>query len=306
MNQRQSFQLFACCLPVKGASRSLICDVQRGDFQFIPNSLYDVLKEQEGKTIEEIKAVFNNEYDETIEEYFEMLVKEEFIFFTETPELFPKMSMEWDEPAHITNAIIDINDDTEIDFLSVFKQFENLGCKHVQIRIFAQKTYNFIQNIIQQAENLRVISIEIILPFPQDFNFDKNLEDTASSFFDADNDGDFDLMVGSGGNEIEDEKNYKTRLYLNDGKGNFTKSKMSIPSTYHNTSVIAPFDFDNDGDIDVFVGSRSVPAVYGINAKHQLLENNGNGEFNDVTNNRAYVFKDLGIKISRISSFFGS
>lgn len=127
----------------------------------------------------------------------------------------------------------------------------------------------------------------------QNFSIDKDLEDTASSFFDVDNDGDIDLMIGTGGNEIQDEKNYKTRLYLNDGKGNFTKAKTSMPSTYHNTSVISPIDFDNDGDFDVFIGSRSVPAVYAINAKHQLLENDGKGYFKDVTNSKAYIFKDL-------------
>jgi hypothetical protein len=54
----------------------------------------------------------------------------------------------------------------------------------------------------------------------------------------------------------------------------FTKSKSNIP-TNSNVSVIAPYDFDNDGDVDVFIGSRSVPGVYGINPKHMLLENDG-------------------------------
>ena len=98
--------------------------------------------------------IFENQYDEIIEEYFEMLDEKEFIFFTDTPELFSKMSMEWDEPAHITNAIIDINENSKIDCLNVFQQFEKLGCKHVQIRIFTPKTFDFIKNIIQQAENL--------------------------------------------------------------------------------------------------------------------------------------------------------
>ncbi|MFL1012643.1 VCBS repeat-containing protein [Flavisericum labens] len=129
----------------------------------------------------------------------------------------------------------------------------------------------------------------------QEFDKDKDLEDTASAFFDADNDGDLDLMVGTGGNEVEDEKNYKTRLYLNNSKGNFSESNWSIQSTFHNASVIAPYDFDNDGDTDVFIGNRSVPAVYGINAKQQLLENDGHGEFRDVTKNRAYAFNSLGM-----------
>lgn len=123
----------------------------------------------------------------------------------------------------------------------------------------------------------------------------KDLEDTASAFFDADKDGDLDLIVGTGGNQIEDEKKYINRLYLNNGKGQFSESTHSITSTYHNASVIAPNDFDNDGDIDLFIGSRSVPAVYGINAKHLLLENDGFGNFKNITKNKAYAFRNLGM-----------
>jgi hypothetical protein len=126
---------------------------------------------------------------------------------------------------------------------------------------------------------------------------DLNLEDTASNFFDADNDGDLDLLVGSGGNETNEEKTYKNRLYLNNGKGVYT-SKIELPSTNQNVSVIAPYDFDNDGDLDVFIGSRSVPGIYGINPKHLLLENDGKGNFKDVTDKSAYDFKSLGMVTS--------
>ena len=97
-------------------------------------------------------------------------------------------------------------------------------------------------------------------------------EDTAASFFDADADGDLDLMVGSGGNQVKEEKNYKIRLYLNDGKGVFTKSDETISSSFKNISVISPHDFDSDGDIDVFVGSRSVVGAYGLDPKHLFLD----------------------------------
>jgi len=60
-----------------------------------------------------------------------------------------------------------------------------------------------------------------------------------------------DLLVGSGGNEKADQANYKNRLYLNNGKGIFTKSTIALPTTNTNVAVIAPYDFDNDGDNDV-------------------------------------------------------
>jgi len=130
---------------------------------------------------------------------------------------------------------------------------------------------------------------------------DQNLEDTASQFFDANNDGHMDLLVGTGGNEKNDENNYSNRLYLNNGKGYFIQKKV-LPSTLHNVSTIASYDFDDDGDIDVFVGSRSVPGIYGVNPKHLLLENDGQGNFKDVTSQKAFELKDAGMVTSAVWS----
>lgn len=124
---------------------------------------------------------------------------------------------------------------------------------------------------------------------------DANYEDTAASFFDADGDGDQDLLVGSGGNEKEDQANYKNRLYLNNGKGLFTKSKSNIPTNNNNVSIIAANDFDNDGDMDVFVGSRSVPGIYGIVPKQLLLENDGKGNFSNSTGKKAFKLDEVGM-----------
>ena len=120
-------------------------------------------------------------------------------------------------------------------------------------------------------------------------------EDTAAAFFDADGDTDLDLMVGSGGNQVGEENKYRSRLYLNDGKGNFSKSSSQLPSTFKNISVIAPQDFDGDGDIDVFIGSRSVVGTYGIDPDHLFLVNNGDGTFEDATERKAYDLKDAGM-----------
>ena len=101
--------------------------------------------------------------------------------------------------------------------------------------------------------------------------------------------------MGSGGNEKADQTNYKNRLYLNNGKGTFAKSKAAIPTTNNNVSVIAPNDFDNDGDVDVFIGSRSVPGIYGIDPKHLLLENDGKGNFTNTIDKKAFKINSVGM-----------
>ncbi|MEM8847070.1 MAG: VCBS repeat-containing protein [Bacteroidota bacterium] len=136
----------------------------------------------------------------------------------------------------------------------------------------------------------------LTLAFSQDvFREDRAFEDTASAFVDVDGDGDMDLVVASGGNIPNNRLAPKNRIYINDGKGNFTKDGKTIPSLDNNVSIIAPFDYDNDSDQDLFIGSRSVPGIYGVNPEHLFLENDGNGNFSDITENKAFHLKNVGM-----------
>lgn len=113
------------------------------------------------------------------------------------------------------------------------------------------------------------------------FGRDAGCEDSAAAFFDADGDGDPDLYVGSGSNELEPgEIALQDRLYLNDGKGNFQrKNDALMTGKPFSTGCVAPCDVDMDGDTDVFVGMRMVPGHYGQNPTSFILKNNGQGVF---------------------------
>jgi hypothetical protein len=116
------------------------------------------------------------------------------------------------------------------------------------------------------------------------FAQDKDNECVGAEFFDADNDGDQDLVVATGGNEIHDAASYlTTRLYINDGKGNFTRSFKGWPIININASCVRANDYDGDGNIDVFIGARSVPGIYGKSPSSVLLKNDGHGNFTNVT-----------------------
>lgn len=109
-------------------------------------------------------------------------------------------------------------------------------------------------------------------------------EETAVVFFDANKDGHIDLVTGSGGNHFPANSfQFQVRLFLNDGKGNFSFVANAFPGTGVNTAVLAVNDFDNDGDEDLFVGSKSVPQNYGIDPPSFLFANDGKGKFTDVT-----------------------
>ena len=114
---------------------------------------------------------------------------------------------------------------------------------------------------------------------PAAFEADKGLEDTAASLFDADGDGDLDLMVGSGGNQVDQDGGETLRLYLNDGSGDFTKAELTLPPNIRNIAALAVEDVDADGDLDVFVAARSIIGIYGVDPDHLYMENLGDGRF---------------------------
>ncbi len=127
----------------------------------------------------------------------------------------------------------------------------------------------------------------------KDFLSDIDYEDGTAQFEDIDNDGDLDLYVGSGGNEFENPQAYQDRIYLNDGEGFFKKTN-SLPEIKISTGTVTFFDYDSDGDKDLFVGGRQTPGRYGVPTSSYLLENK-EGKYTDVTNTKAPDFINMGM-----------
>jgi ASPIC and UnbV/FG-GAP-like repeat len=152
------------------------------------------------------------------------------------------------------------------------------GSNYHSARIFLQQPDGkFIQKNLLQSDTLQ-----------------KQSHDMGLLLFDADGDGDLDLYIASGGNEMtQNSPGYQDHFYINDGKGNFTEEPDAIPKNLTSKFCVRAADFDHDGDLDLFVSGRVDPGNYPRPVTSFILRNdskNGHVHFTDVT---ATVAKDL-------------
>jgi SPASM domain peptide maturase of grasp-with-spasm system len=163
--------LFSCCIPVKGAKRSIVCDVQRSTFLFVPNLIYDILTKERGSSIEEINILYP-EHSKDIYDYFSYLEENEYLFYTDSPKTFPQINIkEWDEPSLITNAIIDIDNKSKYNIEKALTQLGDLGCRNIQIRFFSERGISYFEGIFSVLKNIHIYSLELIIKYSNiDYN----------------------------------------------------------------------------------------------------------------------------------------
>jgi len=142
---------------------------------------------------------------------------------------------------------------------------------------------------------IQKIDGQFIADAQPDFAKDALSDDADAIFFDANNDGDLDLYVVSGGyNFVQGDNELQDRLYIND-KGKFYKTVNSLPKEALSGSCVRVADIDNDGDLDIFVGSRVVPGRYPESPKSLLFINNGKGEFTNAPEALQTALDSLGM-----------
>lgn len=163
------FKLFASCIPVKGAKRSTICDVDRGDVQPIPNDLYDILTDYKNKKLEDIIADYGEELRGDIIEYFTFLENSEFGFWCSEPDRYPDMELTWDAPSIISNAIIDVNESSNHDYAKIIKQLSDLGCRALQIRCYCSLPVEKLIEIGDLTNHTTLRSLDIYVKYCDDY-----------------------------------------------------------------------------------------------------------------------------------------
>jgi SPASM domain peptide maturase of grasp-with-spasm system len=164
------FKLFASCIPVQGARRSVVCDLQRGAFRLIPNGLYEILTEHRGQPTDAIKTAYDHEFDLEIDEYFQFLLDNELGFWCDEPEQFPDLDLTWDAPGRITNALIDVDAGSRHDFPGLLQQLDSLGCTALEVRFFSPCTLEALREVLEASRNGRLRSVQLLFPHSNDIS----------------------------------------------------------------------------------------------------------------------------------------
>lgn len=162
------FILFACCVPVKGAQRCIMCDLQRGGYIKIPNALYLILNKYKNKTLGWLKSHFGNENFGIITEYFDLLVDNEYGFFSDSYQEFPKLELDnlYDSKL-ISNAIIDFDENSNHNFADIVTQLSDFFCEGLEVRLYSKRSKDFIENIISTTETSSLRFLQLLIKYEE-------------------------------------------------------------------------------------------------------------------------------------------
>ena len=170
LNDDQYILLFECCQLVKGYGRTLLIDFQRQRLEFLDNEIYSIFTTKNNvKTIREILNDYPEHFKEIISEYFRFFLKEEYAFLCSKDEInfFPKLDLTWDNPAEITNCIIDFDSEpkTLSPYLTLINDLDKLGCENIQIRDFEGISLDFYHSFLSNFNKTIISKIELLLKY---------------------------------------------------------------------------------------------------------------------------------------------
>lgn len=156
------FILFSNCIPVKGARRSLIYDLQNNEIFKISNDIFELTTQFRQNTIQDL--IHATQDEQGISNLISFLVQNGLGTIVEDPSFFPELEEYWDHPSLITNSIIDIGEKKH-NFAKIIPQLILLGCQYIQIRCFQQIDLNEIENILIYVNNSTIRNVQVLLPF---------------------------------------------------------------------------------------------------------------------------------------------
>ncbi len=167
------FKIYPCCIPVKGFGRSIIYDLNRSVFSYIPNSLFELLQDCEGQTISTIKESIDQENWKVLDKYFVFLQDNEYILFCKTEEelkQFPAIELSYEAPCGISNAILQIKDELKVNVPNLIVDLSALGCRFIQVVFHGEGDFNLVSKVLSYFDKSAFRSVEVLVKYNVHFS----------------------------------------------------------------------------------------------------------------------------------------
>ena len=150
------FKLYSNCIIVKGYLKSILCDLENGRYREIPNEIAELLTRNKNISLGDIYKLYLDEHDrQGVMAFLNFFTKNNWGFYTDTPDFFPELNMYWDSPSRITNAVLDIDKDSTYCLEKSIIGLNNLECKALQFRFYhgaGKAVYNLIADSIKSLD----------------------------------------------------------------------------------------------------------------------------------------------------------
>jgi SPASM domain peptide maturase of grasp-with-spasm system len=245
---KQFFKLYSNCIPVKGASRSCIYDLQRKNLYYIPNEIYHLLTSTLGGIEEQSLS------KEEIEKVYSMMCENEIGFFTNSPDEFPDIDLTFDTPEIINNVILVYGEWFNSNCEKVFDNFKELMVKNLEVRVFGSFDINFLKRVCALSKNTFIRDINFIIQHSNTLVYEQ-LEDIVNEYPRVGN-----IYVHSCIHDVEGDKYSrifytKNKIYSNNCCGNinllsmFVNLDMFSEAQSFNTCLNKKIAIDEDGNI---------------------------------------------------------
>ncbi len=304
------FKLFASCIIVNGYKESLIYDLERYTNYSLPNEYISIIKELNSTDIDLFIKKNNFKPDEIIS-FTRKFINEEIAFFTDEPDSFPDIDLTWKSPHKITNAVIQIDENTSYNVLNAVNQLCEIGCQAVQLRVEFILNDKEIIEFLSYFDNTRIKSIDLIIPFNPSISksfFFKLIEQHPRirriNIYNANNNKivtDEDLLydykifysvkdIREDAKEIIDKKNF------------FYNISVFSESQKHNVGLNRKVSICSDGSINNYIGHKK---MYGDISSDKIIDIISQREFKSkwyISNDQIEKCKDCQFRYSCISN----
>lgn len=172
MKNKKYFKLFANCIIVNGVNRSIICDIQLGNYIII-SKVEKMLIESLSKTSIEDYLISSNSISKNhLDIFLKKLIENNIGFVTSTPECFPSINLNLVSPYKINDSIIELSSVTYKNINKILLSLSELGCQTIELRGYKYFDINKISKIVDSLKKTRVRNIEIYNCFNESISKD--------------------------------------------------------------------------------------------------------------------------------------